>query len=265
MFVVIAAGGFLLFSAFKGFMAPGDVGLVTLAVSSVGVGIAAFFNPCALPVLPSYLVYQTELGEKAKPDRGTLFKNGLLAALGLLSFMLLFGVVIAVLGETFVSVIRNNTEGILWFRRAVGVLLIILGTLLLANKTIAGLTGLERKGKELTQSQHGGFGRFFVFGFAYVLAGIGCVSPLVGGLTVFAFGAGGFVPAFTVFVLASSVMAVLMILVSLIAAFARREIMQTIVGQIRPIQVIGGILLLLMGGLNIAITIFPALGVLLVQ
>lgn len=263
VFAAIAAGGFALFPALKGFMRPGDIGQLTLIVSSVGVGIAAFFNPCVLPILPSYLVYQTEAGGAAKASRGALLKNGLFAALGLLAFMALFGAVIGLLGEAFVGAIRNNPEGILWFRRVVGLFLIALGALLLFDKTLSGLAGLERKGKKLSRAGQGGFGRFFVFGFAYVLAGIGCVSPLVGGLALFAFGAGGFMPALTVFVLASVVMAVLMVTLSLVAGFARETLMRIVVAQIRPIRIVGGVLLVLMGSFNIAITVVPALSVLL--
>jgi len=50
LFIVVAVVGFYLFSATKSFMKPSDISLVTLIVAALGVGIAAFFNPCLFSI-----------------------------------------------------------------------------------------------------------------------------------------------------------------------------------------------------------------------
>ncbi len=256
-FIVIAVIGFYLFSATKSFMKPSDISLVTLIVAGLGVGIAAFFNPCVLPILPSYLVYQTEVvsGGGRVLSRGKLIRNGFYAALGLLAFMILFGIVIGLLGETFINFIKPGTTALLWFRRIIGVLLIGLGLALVTNKVFVSLGKVEHLGTEISKRGRGMFGKFFMFGFGYTLAGIGCVAPLVGGLSLFALSGGGLSSALTVFILASTVMALLMISLSVIAGFARESLTQTLVRQMKPIRLLGGFFLILMGAFNIVITL----------
>ena len=153
LFVVVAVVGFYLFSATKGFMKPSDVSLITLVVSALAVGIAAFFNPCVLPILPSYLIYQTEVVTRGGRvlSRGKLIRNGFYAALGLLAFMVLFGITIGLLGETFINFIKPGTVALLWFRRIIGVLLIGLGWALVTNKVFSSLGGVERLGTEISK------------------------------------------------------------------------------------------------------------------
>ncbi|MCH8986672.1 hypothetical protein IIA94_00670 [Patescibacteria group bacterium] len=259
IFIIIAVVGFYLFSATKSFMKPSDLSLATLIVAALGVGIAAFFNPCVLPILPSYLVYQTEVvtGGGRTLSRGKLIRNGFYAALGLLAFMILFGIVIGLLGETFINFIKPGTTALLWFRRIIGVLLIGLGWALVANKVFGGLGKVEHFGADLSKRGGGMFSKFFMFGFGYTLAGIGCVAPLVGGLSLFALSGGGLSSALTVFILASTVMALLMILLSVIAGFARESLTQTLVSQMRPMRLLGGFFLIFMGVFNIVITFIP--------
>jgi len=257
LFIIIAVAGFYIFSATKSYMEPSDVSLITLIVAAIAIGIAAFFNPCVLPILPSYLVYQTQVVNKGGKTliRGKLIRNGFYAALGLLVFMILFGFIIGLLGETFINFIKPGTTALLWFRRIIGVLLIGLGLALVTNKIFLGLGKLEHLGSDLSKKGSGLFGKFFMFGFGYTLVGIGCVAPLVGGLSLFALSNGGLYPALIVFILASTVMALLMILLSVIAGFARESLTQTLVTQIKPIRMIGGFFLILMGLFTIIVTL----------
>jgi cytochrome c-type biogenesis protein len=257
LFILIAVGGFFLFSATKGFMKPTDISLITLIIAALGIGIASFFNPCVLPLLPSYLVFQTEAGAVGggAPSQGRLLRNGAYSALGLLSFMVLFGIIIGLLGETFIKFIEPGSTALLWFRRVIGVLLIGLGVALVANKIFSGLGRVEHFGNEIIDKGKGSFGKFYLFGFGYTLAGIGCVAPLVGGLSLFALSGGGLSAAFIVFVIASTVMASLMILLSVIAGFAKDSLTKTLVSQIKPIRLVGGYFLIAMGAFVVVITL----------
>ena len=151
--------------------------------------------------------------------------------------------------------IKPGTTALLWFRRIIGVLLIGLGLALVTNKMFRGLGKVEHFGSDLSKKGKGTFGKFFMFGFGYTLVGIGCVAPLVGGLSLFALSSGGLSSALIVFILASTVMALLMVLLSIIAGFARESLTQTLVTQIKPIRLIGGFFLILMGAFNIIITL----------
>lgn len=249
IFIAIAVLGFYLFWATMWLVSPSDISLVTLAVAALGVGIAAFFNPCVLPILPSYLVYQTEVVTSGGKTlyRGKLLRNGCYAALGLLASMTIFGLIIATLGETFINFIKPGTIALDWFKRLMGLILIILGFLLLKNKVFGALNKVEQAGSRLLNAAGGNFRQFFLFGLGYILVGIGCVAPLIGGLAIFALSGGGFLPALLVFFLASMTMAILMISISVIAGFARESLTQILTKHIRMVQFFGGVLLIATG------------------
>lgn len=249
IFVAISVLGFHLFWATKWLMSPSDISLVTLIVAALGVGVAAFFNPCVLPILPSYLVYQTEIVTSGGKTlyRGKLLRNGCYAALGLLASMAIFGLIIAALGETFINFIKPGTVTLDWFKRLMGLILIGLGFLLLKNRVFGTLNKVEQAGSRLLNAAGGNFRKFFLFGFGYILVGIGCVAPLVGGLAILALNGGGFLPALLVFFLASIAMAILMVSISIMAGFARESLTRILTMHIRMVRFLGGVLLMATG------------------
>ena len=94
----LIAGGYLVFRAF---VTAGDLSTVNLYALAVVAGVASFFSPCAFPLLPSYLSFYSMAAPGAKTGRtgkGPWLSLGLPAAGGVVTFSLILGLVIALLG-----------------------------------------------------------------------------------------------------------------------------------------------------------------------
>jgi len=248
--LLLIVSGYGLFLWFVINIMKGEAAYGLLFVALVA-GIAAFFNPCAFPLLPAYLAkYYTE-GEGAKESSPTtIIRSGFAASLGLITFNLILGLSIGLLGAGFGKTfsIAGDTPNIivLWFRGIVGALLMYLG--------ISHITGrgnpFAMLGHLWHPRIHNGqtpFTKFYGYGFGYTLLGIGCGGPIMAGLLIFALSQGGFFQVLLAFGIYSLVMAVLMVLVSLLIALSKKSLLQSLTQSSVAIQKISGLLLLIVG------------------
>jgi len=178
--------------------------------------------------------------------------------LGVITFNLLLGAIIGLfgagLGKSLGLAGENPSIPVRWLRGVVGALLVYLG---LSHAT--GKGNLFRrlghlhlfKGERKTV-----FGKFYSYGFAYTLLGIGCGGPIMAGLIVFALARGGFVEALLAFAVYSLVMALLMIVVSLLVALSKESLLQQLRQSTVAIKRVSGLLLLLVGAFLIFSSIF---------
>lgn len=216
--------GYLTFVFFVVSVAP-NAGALSLVLLSVIAGIATFFNPCAFPLLPGYLTYQlAEVGRRQGQMSGAFLYGGAVAAVGLTTFNLLLGGILAGLGTAFLGSLALAAEepsaSVRIFRGIVGVLLIALG---LSHVTGRGLSfgflegvGHRFRVRKGTRATWG----LYAYGFGYSAVGIGCGAPILAGLSVFAFSYGGFGATLTAFLIFSLTMGLLMIAVSTLPALA---------------------------------------------
>jgi cytochrome c biogenesis protein CcdA len=80
---------------------------------------------------------------------------------------------------------------------------------------------------------------------------MGCTGPILAGLTVFAFSAGGFGAALTAFVIFALTMGGLMLLVSGLVATSQETLIQRLKANTPRIKQVTSILLVLVGLFNI--------------
>jgi len=182
-------------------------------------GVATFFSPCSFPLLPGYLSFYYNAGESGENNRP--LRRGSLAALGVVSFTLLLGLVIALLGQgiapSFSISGPNPSLFTQVFRIGLGVALLSLGSIQLSGATFHNHL-LDSLTMRFHPSDESGYKTFYLYGFGYNAAGVGCAGPIMAGLIVFALGSGGFTSAFFAFVVYSATMGSCMLGVSLLVA-----------------------------------------------
>ncbi len=219
-------------------------------------GIATFFSPCSFPLLPGYLsvYYSTEQQEAGK----RAVYRGMLAAAGVVTFTVLVGIVIALMGQGVASSfsISNPTPSLFTriFRTALGMVLVSLGAVQLSNSTFHShaLNALTSKFYSGASSGNRGL---YLYGFGYNAAGIGCAGPIMAGLVVFALGSGGFVGAFSAFLIYSLTMASLMLGISLLVAKSKTELITELKYSTPKVKKVSALILVAVGAFLIFATV----------
>lgn len=100
LLLALSGLGYLAFLAFvKGFLAPQEFAAYGIVLTTVAAGTASFFSPCSFTVLPSYIAFASS-GQDAGPARRfqNALKNGLVAALGVVTSVAVLGTLIGALG-----------------------------------------------------------------------------------------------------------------------------------------------------------------------
>lgn len=221
-------------------------GLVTLALA---IGTAAFFSPCAFPLLPAYAAYAIEAHQGPRSLVRSL-KLGLLAGAGLSVVVLAVGAVVALLGAAapFQPDPRQDPWWLLGIRIAAGLAIATFGLLTLTRRTGA----LSRFFHALQRRQAGPGARtpakgMFLFGLAYSTAGIGCTGPLLVALMLYAFAFADPLLSLLGFLVFAATMVVLMTLVTVLVGLARGETVQRFRAAAPRIQQVGGAVTLVVG------------------
>jgi len=192
VFLAVIIAGYFVFRAFAATPGQTEFNLYILAIMA---GVASFFSPCAFPLLPSYFSFyhQADSDENgtSKGVRKTL-RLGLAASFGVITFALVLGLMIALLGAGLAQGLSISgpepSQFVRIFRGGVGVVLLILGVGQLLGWNLkpvfadafAYRTRPEREGK------HKPAANLFLYGLGYNAAGMGCTAPILAGLMIFA-------------------------------------------------------------------------------
>ena len=101
-FGLLALGGlgYLVFLTFvRNILMPDEFATYGLVITAVGAGAASFFSPCSFTVLPSYIAFANS-AQDAEPDKRfhNALKNGVVAALGVVTVVAVLGALIGLLG-----------------------------------------------------------------------------------------------------------------------------------------------------------------------
>jgi cytochrome c biogenesis protein CcdA len=237
--------------------------LLALAVIA---GVAGFFSPCAFPLLPAYLsFYAKARGQTPQPPRPPhALRLGLAAAAGVITFNLVLGLMIGLLGAGAGNALSisgpDPSQFVRWFRGGVGVILIALGIAQWLNINLKpGLADLlawqTRPGRESQKPA----ATLYLYGLGYNAAGMGCTGPILAGLSIFAFATGGFEAAFWAFVLFSLTMGSLMLLVSGLVAASQETLIRRLKAGAGRIKQTASLLLVMVGLFTLLATLSPEL------
>ncbi len=257
VFLAVIIAGYFVFRAFAATPGQTEFNLYILAIMA---GVASFFSPCAFPLLPSYFSFyhQADSDENgtSKGVRKTL-RLGLAAAFGVITFALVLGLMIALLGAGLAQGLSISgpapSQFVRIFRGGVGVVLLILGVGQLLGWNLkpvfadafAYRTRPERDGKRKPAAN------LFLYGLGYNAAGMGCTAPILAGLMIFALSSGGFITALGAFGVFSLTMGGLMLLVSGLVAASRQTLITRLKAVAPKITRTASVLLILVGVFNI--------------
>ena len=210
-------------------------------------GIAAFFSPCSFILLPAYI--SASYGNIQEGDKKIWYIFS--AAVGVLSFSIILGIVVTAIGKaasiaTFGLAAASPDVYLVIFRVFVGAILILFGFMQISNATmhnrftdgIAQRFNLKRKGK---------FWRFYMYGFGYTLAGIGCSGGILASLIFFALTNGGLATVLTAFAIYAITMSSLMAIVSALSLNSSGILIHKMKVSSPKIKKISGIVLVVVG------------------
>lgn len=260
LLVAIVVAGYLSFRQFATTVMP-QMEAFNLLALAVAAGIASFFSPCAFPLLPSYLAFyaaaRSDGPQSAQPAQA--LKLGLAAAAGVITFTLILGTAIGILGASAGKTLSISgpepNAFVRWFRGGVGVILISLGVAQWLNLNLK--PGLADALAWRTRPRHEterSIITFYLYGLGYNAAGMGCTGPILAGLTIFALSTGGFNAALTAFVVFAMTMGGLMLLISGLVATSQKTLILRLKASTPRIKQITSILLVSAGLFNILTT-----------
>jgi cytochrome c-type biogenesis protein len=209
-------------------------------------GIAAFFSPCSFSLLPAYI--SASYGNIRKGERKIWYI--LAAAIGVFSFSIILGIIVATIGKaasiaTFGLAAASPDIYLIIFRIFVGAILILFGVMQFSNATmhnrftdgIAQRFNLKRNGTL----------RFYMYGFGYTLAGIGCSGGILASLIFFALATGGLASVLIAFAIYAATMASLMAIVSVLSLNSSGVLIHKMKVSSPKIKKISGVVLIVVG------------------
>lgn len=256
LLAVILAG----YLAFRTFVSIPDWGVFNLYTLAIVAGVASFFSPCAFPLLPSYFSFY-HLGEQ--PQNPTevgvhrILRGGVVAALGIITFNLVLGLLIAVVGISFgqelsISGAEPNAF-VRLVRGSLGVTLLVLGIGQLASWNLKPtfIEALAYHTRPKRDRQHQAAASLYLYGFGYNAAGMGCTGPILAGLLLTAVTSGSFGTAFTAFVIFSLTMGILMIFLSGLIATSQQTLVTRLKVAAPKIKQGAAILMIVVGVFNL--------------
>jgi len=203
-------------------------------------GVAAFFAPCAVALLPGYIMAYVTRSADGRPRAITKLKRGLkLASLSILGILIIYslaGVLIVIASQLLKAYMK-------WVTIGMGGVLILLGGLMLAGKSFTFSINVNQNTNFSSDSREA-----FVFGIAYAIGALGCLFPLflivatqamaaksllLGGSYIFAYFFG---------------ISLMMFTAILLSTFARDFFMKYLKNILPHMDRVTGILLILAGG-----------------
>lgn len=141
---------------------------VSLTVAAFGGGVAAFFAPCAFPLLPGYVGYYVSEADSERPLGGALLR-GLAASGGVLTVFAVLALVVVVFGRALVNYL-------VYVEPVIGLALVGLGLAMLTGRTPTLHVPLPARRASVTG--------FLVFGAAYAIAATGCMVGVFGAVVL---------------------------------------------------------------------------------
>lgn len=238
-----------------GLVVPDAFSRVDVMTLAAVMGVAAFFSPCAFPLLPAYMTFQLQAQRGSRLRRALYL--GLLAALGVALVNLAVGVVIALVGAAapFNADPRQDPWVVLAPRLLGGLFVSYLGALYLLDKSLS-LGPLERLAGQVSVGGSAGSAHpardSFLYGLLYNVIGIGCTGALLLGLVVYTLTIGSFWTALGAFAVFSAAMGVLMIAVTALVGLSRPYLLRRLRASLPAVRRVSGAIMLVVGGITVA-------------
>jgi len=191
------------FKVFYGFVVPQAQTVSQLSIFIVLgfafiAGVAAFFSPCPFAVFPAYIAYYLNTETHNKNDNRSKLKHaikiGSIVSLGIFSFYLAVGVILAIFGTALASYTN-------WLKLAIIPIFFVFGFMLLLGKSF-GTKRLDKLTGIVAKRAQGGrhFLNMYLYGIVYGIAAAACHLPILLVLALVPILAGNIITGFATFV-----------------------------------------------------------------
>jgi len=252
--IALIAGGYYTFLFFVKSVVP-SFSSYSLVLVAIIAGVSMFFNPCSFSLLPTFLTFfatKKELKDKNKLGKFLLY--GLFASLGIVTFSIILGSLIGLLGAGFGKSLSISAETI--FRGVIGGLLVFLGIMHFRGVGLH-IEFLEKFSNGImSPKDKGPLMGMYMYGFGYNALGIGCGGPIMAGLFVFSISLGGFTSALLAFIIFSLTMVVLMLLISILVGLSKDTLINKMKAKSGSIKKFTGVILFLVGSFLLLSAVF---------
>ena len=219
------------------------------------IGVAAFFSPCAFPMLPGYMTFQLAIQHGERKFLRSIYL-GFAGALGIIVVNVAVGLVIAILGAAapFNPDPRQDPWVVLAPRLLGGVFITYVGALYLLGKDLilgplARLSGMVDVGDPSSKPPAIAT---FLYGFLYNLIGIGCTGALLLALMLYTLSVGHFWTALGAFLVFAGSMGLLMTVFTVLVGLSQAVLVRRLRGGIPAIRRVSGAVMLIVGALTVA-------------
>jgi len=249
--IAIIAAGYYTFIYFMTRVVP-NFSSFSLILVAIIAGVSMFFNPCSFSLLPTFLTFfatKSELKDEKKLGKFLLY--GLFASLGIITFSVILGSLIGLLGAGFGKSFALTGDSpslfVRIFRGIIGSLLAFFGIMHFRGAGLH-LGFLEKfSNRIMSPKDKGPLMGMYMYGFGYNALGIGCGGPIMAGLLVFSLSLGGFTTALLAFIIFSLTMVVLMLIISILVGMSKDTLINKMKSSSGTIKKFTGIILFLVG------------------
>jgi cytochrome c-type biogenesis protein len=211
--------------------------LAALAIAGpvFGAGVASAASPCLLPLYPGFLAYlAANTGRLAGRRASGLL--GLIVLLGLLTTMLVIGIVLAVLGVAFGQLLQFVVP-------VMYALLVVVGILLIAGRNpFNRLPGMQ---VPLVANP---YAQAYVYGLMLGPIALPCAGPFLGALLGISLGLGDTIAQVGTFLVFGLGFGLPLVLLSFVAAARGQAVVRWVVARHRPIELVAGVLIMVFAG-----------------
>ncbi len=180
-------------------------------------GIAAFFNPCALPLFPAFLSHIYATGQYEERTPWNAARLGAFGALGIVTPFAIFGTLVLTLANAGIgSILKEllSINSIYWtFRAIIGLGLLYFGGILVLRKGEFWIHFGENWLGVKTGRPHLSM---FLYGISYTIMALGCGAPIIGGTILTTLAAGDLIQISIIFVFIGITMGILMLILTLV-------------------------------------------------
>lgn len=219
-------------------------------------GIAAFFSPCCVAMLPAYVSYYLGRGSSAADHRSwwsnlsSALELGAATSAGFFTVFIMLGILISAIGSAIMQYMP-------WVGATIAAFLIVWGALLLLGKSPYPYLHLPWPKYSISWGKvtQEGFAAFYFFGISYALAAVGCTLPIFLVVVSYAF-SGSLLNGIMHFLAYALGMTLLMLALALVMTIASDFVYKYLNSIVKYVQRASGAVLIAAGGYLIYYLLF---------
>lgn len=234
--------------------AVSQLGIVVMLGFAFIAGLAAFFSPCPFAVFPAYIAYYLNTETEKHIENKTRWQHALkissIVSLGIFSFYLVVGIILAVFGTVLAFYVN-------WLKLAIIPLFFILGFMLLTNKSFSPKKINKLINIIAQRAQNGKhFLNMYLYGIVYGIAAAACHLPILLVLALFPILAGNFMTGLAVFIVYALGASFFLIIFTILISRKKNFLFDNLGLNSQRIKKVAGLIFILTGLYLISFYIF---------